>query len=179
MKFTETEIKGCFILEADLFKDDRGYFFVPYNKDLIGSDSRGYLTRFMQDNESYSQLGTIRGLHYQKKDYAQSKLVRCIYGKVLDVIVDIRPNSESYKKVLTFELDEPNRMIFIPKGCAHGFSVMSEFAIFSYKVDRPYNKDYEGGIRYDDPTLNIDWGIPKGSEIVSEKDRSLSLFSEK
>lgn len=177
MKFKDTEIAGCFEVEVDLFKDDRGYFLVPFNK--MDTRERGYLTRFIQDNESYSELGTIRGIHYQKRDHAQSKLVRCNYGRVLDVVVDLRPNSATFKKVLTFNLDAPNKMIFIPKGCGHGFSVLSEFAIFSYKVDRPYNKGAEGGIRYDDPTFNIDWAIPKGSEIVSEKDKALPLFSVK
>jgi len=176
MIFKDTEINGCFQIEVNLFEDDRGHFLVPFNKDVF-AHAKGYLSNFIQDNESFSTYGTIRGLHYQIKEYAQSKLVRCPYGKVLDVVVDIRKNSPSYMKVLTFELDKPNKMIFIPKGCAHGFSVLSKEAIFSYKVDRPYSKDYESGIRFDDPTLNIDWKIPTIAQLVSDKDKSLSLLS--
>jgi dTDP-4-dehydrorhamnose 3,5-epimerase len=105
--------------------------------------------------------------------------VRCVYGNVRDVVVDLRPYSKSYKKVLTFDLTTPNHMILIPKGCAHGFSVISEMAIFSYKVDRPWNKESEGGIRYDDPTLNIDWGIPRYIQKVNDKDLLLPYFAEK
>lgn len=175
MKFTETEIPNCFVLEIDMFEDERGHFLVPFNKDVF-THSRGYFSKFIQDNESYSKYGTIRGLHFQKKEHAQSKLVRCSYGRVLDVVVDIRPNSPAYRKVLTFELYKPNRMIFVPKGCAHGFAVLSQEAIFQYKVDRPYNKESEGGIIYNDPTLSIDWGLPLDKVIVSKKDLELPFF---
>lgn len=178
MTFKDTDIQGCFELKVDKFSDERGHFLVSFNKDVF-SHAKAYFSNFVQDNESLSVYGTIRGLHEQIREYSQSKLVRCVYGKVLDVVVDARKNSPTYNKVLTFELDEPNKMIFIPKGCLHGFSVLSDVAVFSYKVDRPYNKDYEAGIRFDDPTFNIDWRIPKISQIVSEKDRALPYFSQK
>jgi dTDP-4-dehydrorhamnose 3,5-epimerase len=176
LKFEDTEITNCFVITSNLFEDDRGYFHVPFHKDLF-AHQKGYFTSFTQENESYSKYGTIRGLHFQKKEHAQSKMVRCPYGKILDVVVDLRPKSLSYKKVLMFELFKPNITIFIPKGCAHGFSVLSEEAILQYKVDRPYNKESEGGVRFDDPTFNIDWKIPQKDIIISEKDLSLPYFS--
>lgn len=176
MRFIDTDIMGCFRLEVESFSDERGHFLVPFNKDTF-THAKGYFANFMQDNESYSKKGTIRGIHLQKKEFAQSKLVRCIHGTVRDVIVDLRPKSPTYKKVIHFDLDKPNKMIFIPKGCGHGFSVLSDFAIFSYKVDRPYNKDMEGGIRFDDPTLNIDWGVAFDDILVSSKDLALPYFS--
>lgn len=176
MRFIDTDIMGCFRLEVDSYSDERGHFFVPFNKDSF-SHAKGYFSNFIQDNESYSKKGTIRGIHLQKKDAAQSKLVRCVYGKVRDVIVDLRPKSPTYKKAIFFDLDKPNKMIFIPKGCGHGFSVLSEFAIFNYKVDRPWNKEMESGIRFDDPTFNIDWGVSFDEILVSSKDLELPYFS--
>lgn len=175
IKFKETEIPNCFEIEVPMYEDDRGHFLVPFNKDLF-TESRGYFSKFIQDNESYSKYGTIRGLHYQKKEHAQSKLVHCSYGRVLDVVVDIRPNSPSFKKVLTFELFKPNKMVFVPKGCLHGFSVLSDEAVFNYKVDRPYNKESENGVVYNDPTFNIDWRVPYDKVLVSKKDLELPYF---
>ncbi len=176
MKFIDTDIMGCFRIEVETFSDDRGHFLVPFNKDVF-THAKGYFANFIQDNESLSKKGTIRGIHFQRKEHAQSKLVRCIYGKVRDVIVDLRPKSPTFKKAIYFDLDKPNQMIFIPKGCGHGFSTLSDFAIFSYKVDRPYNKDMESGVRFDDPVFKIDWGVKFDDIIVSSKDLELPYFS--
>lgn len=176
MKWTETEIPYCFTIEVDLIQDERGYFNVPYNVEQF---SKIYppLPKFVQDNESYSKYGTIRGLHFQTGENKQAKLVRCSYGKVLDVVVDLRYLSPTHGKTLSFLLDKPNKMIFVPQGCAHGFSVLSDFAIFNYKVDNRYDKLSEGGIFYNDPTLNIDWMVPPSDQIVSDRDLTLPLFS--
>jgi dTDP-4-dehydrorhamnose 3,5-epimerase len=173
MKILETEIHGCYQIEVDQFHDNRGYFLVPYN---IRSLSELPQTNFIQDNESYSVYGTIRGLHYQSGEYEQSKLVRCSYGCVMDVVVDIRENSKTFGKFITFTLDRPNKIVLVPKGCAHGFVTLSNFAIFTYKVDAPYNKESERGIIYNDPFLNIDWMIPEKNRIVSDKDLILPNF---
>lgn len=178
MTFKDTDIQGCFEMKVDKYEDERGHFLVPFNKEVF-THSKGYFSNFIQDNESLSNFGVIRGLHFQIKEHAQSKLVRCPFGHVLDVVVDLRKNSPSYLKVLTFDLDEPNKMIFIPKGCAHGFSVLSPKALFSYKVDRAYSKNYESGYRFDDPSFNIDWKVPIDSQIISEKDLALPFFVQK
>jgi len=171
----KTKIDGCFMLKNILFNDDRGYFNVPFNleffKELLPD------VHFIQDNQSYSKYGVIRGLHYQKYPYEQSKLVRCSYGKVRDVILDMRIESPSYGECITIELSGENGvMVFIPKGCAHGFSVLSDEAIFEYKVDEPYNKYAESGIVWNDASLNIDWGLPKEDVVVSDKDVILPKF---
>lgn len=175
MKIKETEISDCFTFDNNVYSDNRGYFHVPYQKNLV--DLNITLPEFVQENESYSNYGTIRGIHFQQGESSQSKLIRCSYGKVLDVVIDLRYNSPTYGKVLTFLLDEPNKMVFIPKGCGHGFSVLSEFAIFNYKVDEYYDPDSEGGIVYNDKKLNIDWMVPPSKQIVSEKDLLLPPFS--
>lgn len=176
MKFNKTNIDGCYLITYDIFKDNRGYFSVPYNKEEF-NQNLGFDVEFIQDNMSYSNYGTIRGLHFQKGTHEQSKLVTCCHGHVLDVIVDIRKNSPSYGVVERIELHRLlNRHVFIPKGCAHGFSVLSEEAIFQYKVDNVYNKESEGGIVYNDKILKIDWGIERGKEIVSDKDLELPKF---
>jgi dTDP-4-dehydrorhamnose 3,5-epimerase len=176
MKFTKTEIEGCFLITYDTYVDSRGYFSVPYNKEVFNSNV-GYDVEFVQDNMSYSHLGTIRGLHYQSGVSAQSKLVSCTQGRVLDVAVDIRKDSPTYGNVVKVELGwSLNNQLFVPKGCAHGFSVLSTTAIFQYKVDNPYNKESEGGIIYNDPTLNIDWGVSDFFVRVSEKDLELPTF---
>lgn len=176
MKFNKTNIEGCYIITYDTFKDDRGYFAVPYNKDIFDQNV-GYDVNFIQDNMSYSAYGTIRGLHFQRGEFAQSKLVTCTQGRVLDVVVDIRKDSPTYGEVVTVELGfSLNTLLFAPKGCAHGFSVLSNDATFQYKVDNPYNKESEGGIIYNDPTLNIDWKVQKGFVRISEKDEELPTF---
>jgi dTDP-4-dehydrorhamnose 3,5-epimerase len=176
MKFNKTDIEGCYIITYDTFVDNRGYFGVPYNKEIFNYNV-GYNVEFVQDNMSYSHLGTIRGLHFQTGKYEQAKLVTCTSGRVLDVIVDIRKESSSYGKVVEIELGQTqNKQVFIPRGCAHGFSALSDNTIFQYKVDNPYNKESEGGIIYNDPTLNIDWRVSEYFERISEKDLELPTF---
>jgi dTDP-4-dehydrorhamnose 3,5-epimerase len=176
MKFSKTDIDGCYLITHDTYVDSRGYFSVPYNRDIF-NENIGYDVNFLQDNMSYSHLGTIRGLHYQSGVFAQAKLVSCTQGRVLDVAVDIRKDSPTYGNVVKVELGwSLNNQLFVPKGCAHGFSVLSTTAIFQYKVDNPYNKESEGGIIYNDPTLNIDWGVSDFFVRVSEKDLELPTF---
>jgi len=177
MKFVNTPIEGIVIVEPTLFGDDRGYFLESYNKkkfeEAIGNIS------FVQDNESKSAKGVLRGLHFQKPPYSQAKLVRCIKGKVLDVAVDIRDGSKTFGQHVTVELSGENKkQVFIPRGFAHGFLVLSESAIFAYKVDNSYASAYDEGIRWDDSTLNIQWGVSESEVLVSEKDAKLPFFSE-
>lgn len=175
MKVTTKEIENCLEIEMELYEDERGHFQVSYNEDTFYKYT-GYKPKFIQDNESYSKFGTVRGIHFQTKSFAQSKLVRCVFGVVKDVIVDLRPKSKTYGKWISVTLDKPNKLFYIPKGCGHGFSVLSDFAIFQYKVDAPYNKISEGGIIYNDPTLNIDWGLKESDIVVSKKDLELPNF---
>jgi dTDP-4-dehydrorhamnose 3,5-epimerase len=176
MKFNKTDIEGCYVITYDAFVDERGYFGVPYNKDIFNQNV-GYEVEFIQDNMSYSHLGTIRGLHFQTGEYEQAKLVTCITGRVLDVVVDIRKDSPSYGKVVEVELGwGKNKQVFVPRGCAHGFSALSDNTTFQYKVDNPYNKESEGGIIYNDPTLNIKWRVSGYLERISEKDLELPTF---
>jgi len=177
MKAIETKLKGCFILEPNVFKDSRGYFFESFNQNkfnaLIGQE-----VNFVQDNESFSSKGVLRGLHFQTGDYAQAKLARVVKGTVLDVVVDMRKESPTFSKHFSIELSEDNkRQLFVPRGFAHGFIVLSETAIFSYKCDNFYNKPSEKGLRYDDPSLAIDWRLPTKEFIVSEKDLVLPTLS--
>jgi len=177
MKFVNTPIEGLVIIEPTVFGDDRGYFLESYNKKefekAIGEIS------FVQDNESKSSKGVLRGLHFQKPPYAQAKLVRCIEGKVLDVAVDIREGSETFGQHVTVELTGENKkQVFIPRGFAHGFLVLSESAIFAYKVDNSYAPTHDVGIRWDDSLLNIQWGVSESDVLVSEKDAKLPFFSE-
>ena len=175
MNFNKTDIEGCYLITYDTFVDHRGYFAVSYNKDEF-NQKLGYEVNFIQDNLSYSHNGTVRGLHFQTGQHAQAKLVNCTQGTVLDVAVDIRKDSPTYGNVVKIELGWTlNRMLFVPRGCAHGFSVLSGMATFQYKVDNPYNKESESGIIYNDPTLNIDWGINLNPN-VSEKDLELPTF---
>jgi dTDP-4-dehydrorhamnose 3,5-epimerase len=176
MKFTETEIEGCYLITYDSFVDNRGYFSVPFNENEFKDNVKEYKP-FIQNNLSYSHLGVVRGLHFQTGEYEQAKLVTCWDGFVLDVVVDIRKDSKTYGKVLTFELGKHyNRLVYVPRGCAHGFSVLSSNATFYYQVDNHYNKESEGGIIYNDSTLNIDWKLDNISSIVSEKDLELPTF---
>ena len=177
MTATETKLKGCFIIEPKVFKDSRGYFFESFNQNkfntLIGQE-----INFVQDNESFSSKGVLRGLHFQTGDYAQAKLVRVLKGTVLDVVVDMRKESPTFSKHFSIELSEDNKtQLFVPRGFAHGFIVLSETAIFSYKCDNFYNKASEQGLRYDDPSLGIDWKLPANEFIVSEKDLVLPTLS--
>ncbi len=170
MKVIETEIEGVFILEPQVFGDDRGYFFESFS--LKHFEEKVSKTVFVQDNESKSKYGVLRGLHYQLPPYTQAKLVRVVKGRVLDVAVDIRKGSLTFGKYLAVELSEENKLqFFLPKGFAHGFAVLSEEAIFQYKCDEYYAPDYEGAICYDDPDLGIDWKLPSEDIILSEKDK--------
>lgn len=170
MNFIKTKIKDVIIVEPRIFKDERGYFFESYNQKAF--KERGIDCNFVQDNQSKSSYGVIRGLHCQLGEHAQAKLVRVLQGKVLDVAVDIRRNSPTFGQYVAVELSDDNqRQLFIPRGFLHGFSVLSETAIFSYKVDNFYCKESEFGIRYDAPEFNIDWQIPKDKVITSAKDR--------
>ena len=173
MTVKETKLKGCFIYEPKVFEDSRGYFFESFNQNtfnkLIGKN-----VNFIQDNESFSSKGVLRGLHYQVGEFAQAKLVRVIKGKVLDIAVDLRKSSETFGQYVSLELSEENKkQLFIPRGFAHGFIVLSNTAIFSYKCDNFYNKESEGGVIYNDKDLNIDWGLNEKEFIVSEKDLQL------
>jgi len=170
MKVIETEIEGVFILEPRVFGDDRGYFFESFS--LKHFEEKVSKTVFVQDNESKSKYGVLRGLHYQLPPYTQAKLVRVVKGRVLDVAVDIRKGSPTFGKYVAVELSEENKLqFFLPKGFAHGFAVLSEEAIFQYKCDEYYAQDYEGAICYDDPDLGIDWRLPLEDIILSEKDK--------
>ncbi len=160
-----------------MYEDARGYFFECYNKTKF--EAAGLHYDFIQDNQSKSSYGTVRGLHFQKGEHAQAKLVRVLEGTVLDVAVDLRSGSPTYGKHVAVELSAENkRQLLIPRGFAHGFSVLSETAVFSYKCDNQYCMEAEGGIRYDDPQLAINWKIEKGKELLSKKDRKLPLFEE-
>ena len=170
MKVIGTEIEGVFILEPRGFGDDRGYFFESFS--LKHFEEKVSKTVFVQDNESKSKYGVLRGLHYQLPPYTQAKLVRVVKGRVLDVAVDIRKGSPTFGKYVAVELSEENKLqFFLPKGFAHGFAVLSEEAIFQYKCDEYYAPDYEGAICYDDPDLGIDWRLPLEDIILSEKDK--------
>ena len=169
MNFIKTELDGVLIFEPKVHKDDRGYFFESYSKRLFAEHDLHY--DFVQDNQSKSTYGVLRGLHYQLGPHAQTKLIRVLKGRILDVVVDVRRNSSKYKKWIAIELkDEEFKQILVPKGFAHGLVVLSEEAIVSYKCDTFYDKASEGGIRFDDPDLNIDWKIPHKDLIISAKD---------
>lgn len=169
MKIKSTLLKDLYIIEPLIFEDNRGFFYESYNAAKLLEVGLEY--NFIQDNHSKSSYGVLRGLHYQDEPYAQAKLVRVTQGKVLDVVVDIRKNSLTYLQHFSLELSDENKLqLLIPSGFAHGFVVLSETCEFLYKCDNYYNKESEGGIAYNDPTLNIDWMIPKEDIILSEKD---------
>ena len=172
-----TDIEGVVVISPRIFKDDRGYFFESFNQKEF-SEYVGPVS-FVQDNESRSAYGVVRGLHFQKGEHAQAKLVRVISGRVLDVAVDLRPGSPTYGRHVAVELSGENHLqLFIPRGFAHGFCVLSEEAIFLYKVDQPYAPQSEACIRFDDPTINVDWPLAPQEMVLSEKDKKGMLFSE-
>ena len=178
MKVIKTNIDGVLIIEPTVFGDSRGYFFESYNKQRF-NEATGLNINFVQDNQSKSCYGVLRGLHFQKPPYAQSKLVRCVRGKVLDVAVDIRKSSPTFGKYVAVELTEDNhRQLFIPHGFAHGFVVLSDEAIFQYKCDNFYHKESEGAIAWNDPEINIDWTIPFDDVILSDKDKVNPLLKD-
>lgn len=177
MPFIPTKIKDVVIFEPRIFTDDRGYFFETYNEKLFNDN--GITAKFVQDNQSKSSYGVIRGLHFQKGEHAQAKLVRVLQGSVLDVAVDLRAESETYGKYVAVELSDVNNLqLFIPRGFAHGFSVLSRTAVFAYKCDNLYCKESEGGIDCSDPDLGIDWQIPAEDRVLSEKDKLHPLFKD-
>ena len=172
MNFIKTSLEGVVIVEPRLFKDDRGYFFESYNEQEFIAN--GITNRFVQDNQSKSSYGVVRGLHCQLGEHAQAKLVRVLEDTVLDVAVDFRKDSPTFLKHVAVELSaQNNRQLFIPRGFLHGFSVLSETAVFAYKCDNLYCKESEFGIRFDDPTIGVDWQVPADKILVSDKDRQL------
>lgn len=170
MEVIKTEIDGVVIIEPRIFKDDRGYFYESFSQREF--EEKVCRTTFVQDNQSKSSYGVLRGLHFQKPPYCQSKLVRCIKGAVLDVAVDIRKGSPTFGKYVAVELSEDNhRQFFVPRGFAHGFAVLTPEAVFQYKCDNFYNKESEGSVAWNDPQLAIDWRIPADKVLLSEKDK--------
>lgn len=178
MKVIETGFPGLKIIEPVVFKDTRGYFFESYNYEKM--HIAGIDIDFIQDNQSSSQYGVIRGLHYQKNPHAQTKLVRVLQGKIFDVAVDLRLDSPTFGKWYGLEISDENKIqLLIPKGFAHGFSVLSGSAVVHYKCDELYRPESEAGIIYSDPSLQIDWKIPAGKEVISKKDQVLKTFKDK
>lgn len=178
MQVKETQLQGCYIIQPTVFEDSRGYFYESFNENTFAKLT-GQTVHFVQDNCSSSTYGVLRGLHFQKGEYAQAKLVSVVKGSVLDVAVDLRTGSTSYGQYVAVELTENNHtQLFIPRGFAHGFVVTSLSAVFTYKCDNFYNKAAEGGVRYDDPSLQINWGINADKLIVSEKDMELPFYTD-
>jgi dTDP-4-dehydrorhamnose 3,5-epimerase len=176
MKAEETHLKGCFVLYDTLFRDERGYFFESFNAEGFYK-ATGVKTTFVQDNQSHSFKGVLRGLHFQTGEHAQAKLVRVLKGEVLDVAVDIRKSSPTYGQYFSIKLSEDSHtQLFVPRGFAHGFVVLSDVADFFYKCDNFYNKTAEAGILYNDPRIKINWGVDESNLIVSEKDLQLPLM---
>jgi len=178
MKITETNLKGCFIIEPRIFEDNRGYFLESYKKNLL-SELSGETTDFVQDNESSSSYGVVRGLHMQRAENPQAKLVRVLSGSILDVAVDVRKDSPTFGQFISIELSGENKkQLFIPRGFLHGFSVLSKKAVVFYKCDNYYHPPSEDGCNPLDEQLDIDWKIPRESMILSEKDKNAKPFSE-
>jgi dTDP-4-dehydrorhamnose 3,5-epimerase len=178
MELINTPLDGCFVVKPSLYQDTRGYFFESFNEQRFNEQSRVNV-HFVQDNQSFSSYGVLRGLHFQKGGHAQAKLVRVLQGEVLDVAVDLREGSPTFGKHYSIVLSAENKLqLFIPRGFAHGFIVLSEKAEFFYKCDNYYHKEAEGGILYKDIDLNIDWQIPVSDIVVSEKDEQNVTFAE-
>ena len=178
MKILETSLKDCYIIEPTIFEDERGYFYEKFNEEKFESltSLNGH---FVQDNISKSSYGVLRGVHLQKGEHAQAKLVSCLEGKVWDVAVDLRQDSPTFGKWFGIELTPENKLqLYVPRGFGHGFSVLSEKAIFSYKCDNFYEKNSEGSVIYNDQDLNIDWKLPQDKIILSKKDSALPAFKE-
>ncbi len=178
MRVEQTPLKDCYIIHDTVFTDDRGYFFESFNQQKFESLT-GLNVSFVQDNQSKSSRGVLRGMHYQLGIHAQAKLVRVLEGSVLDVVVDLRVDSPSFGQSFSIELTSNNyKQFFVPRGFAHGFVVTSETAVFFYKCDNFYNKDSEGGFIYNDSTININWQLDNANLILSDKDKALSSFEE-
>jgi dTDP-4-dehydrorhamnose 3,5-epimerase len=170
MNVQESPLKDCFVIKPKIFHDGRGFFYESYNEQKFAEET-GLVVDFVQDNESFSTKGVLRGLHFQKGSFAQSKLVRVVFGEVLDVAVDLRKDSATYGKHFSILLSSENKkQLFVPRGFAHGFVVLSDTALFSYKCDNYYNKESESGLLYNDPSLNIDWQLKDKELIISDKD---------
>ncbi len=179
LEIEQTPLKDCFLIKPSVFEDQRGSFFESYNKEIF-EKATGLHIDFVQDNQSVSSRGVLRGFHFQRGEYAQAKLVRSVLGEVLDVVVDLRPGSPTYKMNFKVVLSaENNLQLFVPAGFAHGFLTLSESSIFSYKCDKYYNREAEGGIIWNDPTLAVNWNFPKAEIILSKKDASLPTFKER
>ena len=177
MNIIKTPIEGLLVIEPQVFRDQRGWFIETYQEERYRAAGVG--ARFVQDNQSCSSYGVVRGLHFQRPPFTQSKLVSCTHGRVLDVAVDLRKNSPTFGQHFAVELNEENHLqFFIPKGFAHGFSVLSETAVFSYKCDELYHPEADGGILLSDPSLLIDWQIPVSDRILSEKDKHHPLLAD-
>lgn len=178
MEIQETPLTDCFILKPKVFQDERGIFYETYNEQNFRKVT-GLNTNFVQDNQSISSKGVLRGLHFQHGTMGQAKLIRVVKGKVLDIVVDIRKDSETFGKSFSIVLDDRDHFqLFVPRGFAHGFITLSKESIFSYKCDNYYDKASEGGIIYNDATLSLDWHLPEEEFIISEKDRELPSFEE-
>ena len=178
MTYTKTKLKGCFILEPTVFEDERGYFFESFNETKLKA-ILGYTPHFVQDNQSKSQFGVVRGLHMQVGEHAQAKLVRVVEGSVWDVAVDVRPGSPTFGQYIGIELSAENKkQLFVPRGFLHGFSVLSEHAVFFYKCDNNYHKESEDGVNPLDLDLAVDWRIPAERMILSQKDQEAQSFEE-
>ncbi|EDM45356.1 dTDP-4-dehydrorhamnose 3,5-epimerase [unidentified eubacterium SCB49] len=176
MTLTQTPLKDCFVLQPNVFEDERGIFIETFNEKTF-NEITGLKTAFVQDNQSRSTRGVLRGLHYQKGDFAQSKLVRVAKGRVLDIVVDLRKDSPTFGQHFSIILDDlTHQQLFVPRGFAHGFITLSETSVFAYKCDNLYHKEAEGGIIYNDATLQLDWHLPQEELIVSEKDKALPSF---
>lgn len=177
MKITKTALDGVVIIEPQVFEDARGYFFESWNKAKMEEAGLNY--DFIQDNQSKSCYGTIRGIHFQKGEFSQAKLVRVLQGTVLDVAVDLRKDSKTFGQHVAVELSaENNRQLMIPRGFGHGFSVLTPTAVFAYKCDNVYNKASEAGIRFDDPALEIDWKVKPEEAVLSDKDKILPFLKD-
>ncbi|WP_282071175.1 dTDP-4-dehydrorhamnose 3,5-epimerase [Polaribacter atrinae] len=176
MKVTETSLKGCYVIEPLFFKDNRGCFLLEYNKKEF-QEKTGFTGDFVLGNQSTSQYGVVRGLHLQRGEFAQAKLVRVVKGKILDVAVDARKDSETFGEVFSVELSaDNNKQLFVPRGFLHGFSVLEDDTIVSYKCDNYYNPEAEDGVLFDDKDLNIDWKLKEDEIVLSDKDRMLKDF---
>ena len=178
MNVIRTDIEGVFVIEPQVFGDERGSFFESFNAERFRALT-GIEVAFVQDNESRSKRGVLRGLHFQREPHAQAKLVRVVQGRVLDVAVDIRPKSPTFGKYVMTELSgENHRQMFIPKGFAHGYVVLEDNTVFQYKCDEYYHPEYEGGIAWNDPQIGIEWVVPESEIILSDKDRKHPILSE-
>jgi len=177
MELIDTPLQDCVLLKPAIFNDTRGYFFESFNQNKF-RQLTGLEVNFVQDNQSFSSYGVLRGLHFQKGEHAQAKLVRVLKGEVLDVAIDLRPESSTFGKQFSVILSEENKLqLFVPRGFAHGFAVISDHAEFFYKCDNYYNQPSEGGLLFNDPELNIDWQLPDASIIASEKDYENPTFN--